>query len=647
MFIQWRRSSRDCSHPLSCLPLGLLALVLILPSLTYGQSGRVGSSVGRGQVYLIPPPQTPVASKGSVQLAQQVDKVFDSSSQQDFEVQLPPILGSEPLQDGFRPPQPDNRALDNANQYVLERIDPQLTIDLQVDRPVILRLKQPPVRDQISNPEIVESLNISETELSIVGRQPGTTVMNFWFQDRNGTQSVLSYLVRVESVQDEEEEDRRISVKLLKLEDQINRAFPNSFVRLQYVGRQVLVKGQAKDVEEASAILRIVSQSIPDTQNARKSITKSETQLTETDGGQSSSSDVLIVDSSVTAALNEGQSLPSYLSGETQSGANSFRINNRVVNLLEIGGIHQVMLKVTVAEVNRSAVRAIGADLRIGGNTANFFSLLPLAELGMAGTGGTLLVDRGDFDLAINALKQLNLARALAEPNLTTMNGQPASFQVGGEFPVPQITGFTDAGLQGVEFVPFGVQLQFIPNVTDNDRIRLNLQATVSTRTDDTTNINGAAVTGLNSRNFQSTVELREGQTIAIAGLIQTNLGATSDRVPLVGDVPFLGRLFSSDSTSYDEQELIVLVTPYLVNPLDASLEQLPLPGSDYYEPDDIEFFVRGSLTGHIAEDFRTPARTDIHQIKAFRRLEQEMIIGQPGHANGLLCPSVKTKVHP
>jgi pilus assembly protein CpaC len=183
--------------------------------------------------------------------------------------------------------------------------------------------------------------------------------------------------------------------------------------------------------------------------------------------------------------------------------------------------------------------------------------------------------------------------------------------------------------------------LNFTPTVTDHDRIRLNLQATVSTRDESTgAVIADSEVAGLNNRNFQTTVELREGQTIAIAGLVQSNLGGSTARVPVLGDIPILGRLFSSDSTSYDEQELIVLVTPYLVNPLEATREPLPLPGSDYFEPDDFEFFLRGSLTGHIAEDFRTPARTDFDKIRAFRCLEQDLIIGQPGHSNGLRCPA-------
>jgi len=564
---------------------------------------------------------------------------------------LPPIRGSEPLRDGFLPPTPDETAQDRANRFVLERVDPQLTIDLEVGRPVILRLKKAPFRDQVANPEIVDVLNITDTELSITGKKAGTTVVNFWFEDPNvaSGQSVLSYIVRVTSAIDPEADN--IKVKLVKLEDEINRAFPNSFVRLQYVGNQVIVRGQAKDVEEASAMLRIVSSNIGQSERAIKAL--QEGQVTSDDLDQLPNDSVLLLDRNVTSQLQEGQSLPGLLQGNTVSGANAFRINNRVVNMLEIGGIHQVMLKVTVAEVNRSASRAIGADLTLGslGNNSSFFSLLPLADLSMGGLGGTFLVNRGDFELAINALKQLNLARSLAEPNLVTLNGQPATFDVGGRFPVPGNAILTNTGgaIQvGVEFVPFGVELNFTPTVTDGDRIRLQLNAQVSTRDEAATaNVGGTNVPGLNRREFENTVELREGQTIAIAGLIQSNLGATSSRVPFFGDVPYLGRLFSSDGTSYDEQELIVLVTPYLVNPIDAKEKPLPLPGSDYYEPDDLEFFLRGSLEGHIAEDFRSAARTDLQKIKAFRRQEQDFIIGKPGHSNGLLCPSVDTKVHP
>lgn len=514
--------------------------------------------------------------------------------------------------------------MERINRYVAERVDAENILDLQVGRPAILRLKQAPFRDQVADQGVIDVINITETEYSITGTAVGSTVLNFWFANpaAPGGQDLVSYLVRV---LDDPETSRRYEVLLQNLEGEVNRAFPNSAVKLTYVGNQVVVRGQAKDIEEGTHILRIVSQSIPQAQQAEGAFDPGNLFAVGVNG----------------ADISEAGGLAGFSRGQTGTGANAANINARIVNLLQIAGVHQVMLKVTVAEVNRNALRSIGADLRIGGGSGvDFFSLLPLAALGAPGTGATFLVNRGDFDLAINALKTLNLARSLAEPNMVALNGQTANFQVGGSFPVPQVTGFTGAGLQGVEFVPFGVQLNFTPVVTDEDRIRLTLQANVSTRSADTTLIGTADVTALNTRNFNTTVELREGQTLAIAGLIQSNLGATTTGVPFLGDVPFLGRLFSSDTTSYGEQELIVLVTPFLVAPVGPDCPLPPLPGSDYFEPSDLEFFVKGSVTGCRAEDFRSSARTDIEKMKAFRRCEQELIIGQPGHSNGRLCPA-------
>src|SRR5437763_5101859 len=171
-----------------------------------------------------------------------------------------------------------------------------------------------------------------------------------------------------------------------------------------------------------------------------------------------------------------------------------------------------------------------------------------------------------------------------------TMNGQPATFLAGGEFPVPVVTGYTAAGLQGVSFVPYGVQLSFTPYITDRDRVRLVMGATVSTRDlAGGTTIAGAQVPSLTTRTFSTTVELREGQTLAVAGLIQNNLGADAHRVPFFGDLPIIGRLAAFDRTSAGEQELVILITPELVHPLECK-EVPPLPGSDLFEPGDIEF---------------------------------------------------------
>lgn len=519
-------------------------------------------------------------------------------------------------------------------QYVVNETQTENVLTLFENRPRILTLRVPPIRTYIpeAGGDIIALRFIdpdSATQMAIEPLAVGSTVLTMWFPnpDIEGGEEAISWLI---NVTEDPQTSRRFEDMLSNLEREINRAFPNSAVSLDYVGSQVVVRGQAKDIEEASQILRIVSASLPtDDQTEKLPVNLNEVAFFPNAN--------VNPDGDVSDRVEDAGSLVGAFNGDSASGVNQGRINNRIVNLLEVAGVHQIMLKVTVAEVNRSASRAIGANLDFGnaGDAARFFTFL-----GSPTGGASFVVNRGDFDLAIQALKELNLARSLAEPTLTTLNGQQANFNVGGSFPIPVVTGQTATGLQGVQFQNFGVQLNFTPVVMDHNRIRLTLRANVSTRDEATgAQFGKATVPGLNSRTFQNTVELREGETIAVAGLIQTNLGGRSRRVPFAGDVPFLGRLFSNDGTSYDEQELIVLVTPYLVNPVDANEMPIALPGSDYFEPDDVEFFLKGSLTGHIAEDYRSPVRTDIHKMKAFRRCEQQMIIGQPGHSNGLLCP--------
>jgi pilus assembly protein CpaC len=496
--------------------------------------------------------------------------------------------------------------------------DPEQSIELQEKRATYLRFKQAPVRDEVTDEEVLDVQLVGPNEYRVYAKASGSSVVSFWFENPEapGDVDVLSYVVRVLS---DPEEDERMRVLLRNLERDLNRTFPNSSVQLSYVGQQVVIRGQAKDVEEATHISRIVSQSLPDNDTAEEPFDPQQIFL-----GDAGAQDLV-----------DAGGLRGLLTGQNAAGVNAARINSRVINLLQISGIHQVMLKVTVAEVNRSAARSMGLDFSATDGSFSISSNLPSVA-----TGLLTEVVTTDFTMAIRAMKSLNLSRTLAEPTLTTLNGQQAQMNVGGSFPVPQVTGATATGLQGVTFQQFGVQMGFLPTVTDNDRIRLIVQATVSTRDESTgTMVGNSNVAGLSSRNFNTTVELRQGTTLAVGGLVQTNLGSASQRIPLVGDVPFLGRAFSSDNTSYDEQELIVLVTPYLVGPVDDGPEALPLPGSDYFEPDDFEFFLQGRLEGRRAEDFRSPARTDLERIKSFRKLEQQYFIGQPGHSNAVFVP--------
>jgi pilus assembly protein CpaC len=320
-----------------------------------------------------------------------------------------------------------------------------------------------------------------------------------------------------------------------------------------------------------------------------------------------------------------------------------------------VPGEQQVQLRVIVAEVNRAAARSIGMNFAVRnnqglvvftqntGNIAGFgfggggFGVGGFAGFGVPGFGGlanlTAQFDGGKIPFAITALRTLDYARSLAEPTLVTLNGQTANFLAGGQFPVPVVTGTTFAGLQGVQYVPFGVLLNFTPFITDRDRIRLNLSATVSARDIGTAaNIGGATVAGLNSRTVNTTVELRQGETLAVAGLIQTNLGAQAARVPLLGDLPGLGMFFGLNRVEAGEKELVIFITPELARPLDCG-QLPPLPGSEILDPTDVEFYLLTRLEGH-CRDYRSPIRTDWSRIRQYHLLEQAHIAGPSGYTN-------------
>ncbi len=186
------------------------------------------------------------------------------------------------------------------------------------------------------------------------------------------------------------------------------------------------------------------------------------------------------------------------------------------------------------------------------------------------------------------------------------------------------------------DLVPFGVTLQFTPYITDRDRVRLNVSAEVSNRTEgtaagDSIDLDGAIVPGLNQRKFQTIVELREGQTLAVAGLISNTHVNQSNRVPFFGDLPVVGRIAAFDRIAASERELVILVTPELVRPLDP--HELPsLPGTDIFEPGDIEFYLGAHMEGTRNEDFRSPVRTDLHRQKRFYQHRDVYIVGPHGY---------------
>ncbi len=531
-------------------------------------------------------------------------------------------------------PVPTDKDLEEFRQFVKGVVDPKNTLDVIEGRARLLLLNDVPTQFQLVDPTFVAANQLNDPkQFSVLGKKVGTTVLNLWFLDpadpAKKNEKILSYLVRVLP---DPEAKARLERLYKALEDEINKAFPNSRVRLTLVGDKLMVSGQAHDIYDATQIMRIVRANAP--------------------GGGGNLSQ--IQRPAVTAAR---ASLPNPLDPTNPTGTpgqDSYLLEGgpNVINNLRIPGEQQVMLRVTVAEVNRSAARSIGVNfsLNTGAAGRSVFAQLTgglLAQGATAGAGNLpVLLDNGQIPIAINALRTLNYARTLAEPNLTTMNGQTATFLAGGQFPVPVLGGVGQfgqgglggfgGGLQGVQFVPFGVQLFFTPYITDRDRIRLTVNSTVSTRNEGGgSNIGGANIPGLNARTFSTTVEMREGQTMAVAGLIQSNLGGDSQRVPFFGDLPYVGRLLGLDRITHGEQELVVLITPELVHPLNQN-ELTPLPGSDIFEPGDLEFYLKGRLESRRSYDYRSAVRTDIHRMLSYRKCEQQFITGPTGHMEGV-----------
>ncbi|MEY4177683.1 MAG: Type secretion system protein precursor [Planctomycetota bacterium] len=324
----------------------------------------------------------------------------------------------------------------------------------------------------------------------------------------------------------------------------------------------------------------------------------------------------------------------------------------RLINLLTVPGSQQVMLNVRIAELNRTAMRRIGADIvsnfgsggvfntRMSGSTSagdaasaasTLFRLNP-----SSGTTAVAIVPGGGFDLALTALRQNAVVSILAEPNLIAYSGQQASFLAGGEFPVPvpqnSGAGVTSVGLQYKEY---GVKLNFTPVVLTEETIRLRVSPEASTIDTSTgTAISGTAVPGINTRRVDTTVELGQGQTLVLAGLLSVSLDAQTSRIPGLGDLPYLGPLFSNTSHQRVEKELLVLVTPYLVRPLNP--EQLPgLPGCEIQEPNDLEFFFLNRIEGRTGRPFRsTTAWDDPWNLRHTLRFESRNLCGPVGFSD-------------
>ena len=283
----------------------------------------------------------------------------------------------------------------------------------------------------------------------------------------------------------------------------------------------------------------------------------------------------------------------------------------KVVNLLQVGGAQQVMLEVRVAEMDRNLIRRIGINMAGADKAGNFGvtalnSITTLADtstasgpLGQLVTGAVNALVRfqtGDITWTgfIDALKQEDVIKVLAKPTLVAVSGQEAQFLSGGEFPFPIPQAF---GVITIQYKKFGVGLSFTPTVLTNNRISMAVSPEVSEL--DFTNalqIQGFNIPTIATRRATTVVELADGQSFAIAGLLRDNVRETVAKFPVLGDIPVLGALFRSSRYTKNQTELVIIVTPHYVKPMDVA--QLALPTDTFVEPNDWEFYLMGWTDG-------------------------------------------------
>ncbi|HTN73728.1 MAG TPA: pilus assembly protein N-terminal domain-containing protein, partial [Pirellulaceae bacterium] len=469
-------------------------------------------------------------------------------------------------------------------------------LEVNVGRSLLLRTKNDIYRTAVVDPKVCEVVQFTPREVSIIGKSVGATHLTFWFRDGDGVP--VTYLIKVAP---DPMARARLEQEYFLLENLIAKLFPDSKVYLMQVADKLIVRGQAKDIEEAAQIMTVIRG-----QNGRGGSNGGGSGWGGGNGG----------------SLTQGTAAHVLTSEET---GRVNRPNIQLINMLRVPGVQQVALRVKIAELNRSAARGLGVDIDAKINVSSGSSALFLQSLLGAGTGGApaLLAqfDGDDIQVGISYLQQHGVVRLISEPTLVTMSGKSATFVAGGEFAVPTIVG--TAGLNAVttDFRSFGAIISFMPTVVDKDRIRLQVSPEFSQIN---SSLNVGNTPGLNVRAVTTTVEMREGQTLAIAGLLEDTMTGNT-----VGNMPGLSWLFGKRSTARNETELIILVTPELVHPMEAD-EVPPLPGFDVTEPTNGQFFLHNRLEGNPTMEYRSTVWP--HLRNRYKAGGSAMISGPFGH---------------
>lgn len=440
----------------------------------------------------------------------------------------------------------------------------QEELELIERRSQLMNTKSNVTRIHIVDPAIVDVVQYGPRELAFLGLARGSTTMMLWF---DGETEPVIYLVK--TIRDPSLDNQR-RVDYGKLEKKINTLFPNSKVYLIPMSWKIIVRGQARDQQEAANILQIIQ------------------------------GEVLAQDGSLwgpNAGVGAGVDAGGFGSGfntlyGTGLGFNQFQ-SGLIINELQVPGEFQIALRVRIAELNRSQARTMGIDFNVLFNNATQNIFTNLGAAGAATLGG--IFESGDVQIFLQWLAANGTAKILTEPNVTVISGREARFLAGGEFAVPTIVGIGGAQGQTTSFRGFGTSLLVTPSIIDRDLIRIRTIAEYS----DLNQANAVGgIPGTDARRVETTVEMREGQTLALAGLLSHRTVTTVTRIPFLGDIPKVGPLlFSTKQSTQEENELLILITPEIVRPMDAH-EVPPVPGFEVTVPQDVELYKHNMTEG-------------------------------------------------
>ncbi len=397
------------------------------------------------------------------------------------------------------------------------------TLHLLVGRSMVINAPAPIHRVSIADPTALDVVVLSPTQILVNGKAPGGVSLVLWL----GSGETKTYEFSVD-----------LDVSSLSL--RVQQAFPNDHLRLEASNGLVMLTGTASTSEEADKIYQAVSAVIPKTVNLLKLLSEAPSQI-----------------------------LLEVKFAEVDRGA----LSNFGINLFSLPGITK-----TLATTSTQQFGPI--QLGQGGTTGSALqSSLSLSDL------LNIFIYRPDINLGatIAALQQKNVLQILAEPNLLTENGKEAEFLSGGEFPVPIVQGGAvgSAPTVTILFKQFGVSLKFTPDLTADGLIHLKVRPEVSALDyTNAVNVSGFLIPAISTRRADVQVALEDGQSFAIAGLEDDRVTNINSKVPVLGSIPLLGDLFKSDSKNKTKTELLVLVTPHIINPIPrgAPAPSLPFP---------------------------------------------------------------------